>query len=89
MTLETFFSSGLAIDLVLVCVVLEVLLLGFMPRLRGSLSWMDIASLILPGVMLMLTIRNALTGGPYTMTAVYLTAAFAFHLFDVARRRRA
>ncbi len=88
MTIEHFFSSGLAIDLVLVFVPLEVLALAFIPKLRGSMHLMDIASLVVPGVMLMLAIRTALTGAPYTMTAVFLTAAFASHLWDVTRRRR-
>ncbi len=89
MTLQTLFSSGLAIDLVLVVVVLEFVLLAAIPRLRGSMKILDVASLVLPGVMLMLALKTALTGAPYTMTAVCLTAAFAFHLWDVARRQRA
>ena len=89
MTFETLFSSGLAIDLILVVVVLEVIVLAAVPRLRGSMTLLDVASLVVPGVMLMLALRTTLTGAPYTMTAVCLTAAFAFHLWDVARRRRA
>ena len=89
MTLERLFSSGLAIDLILVVVVLEVIVLAAVPRLRGAMTLLDVVSLVVPGVMLMLALRTALTGGPYTMTAVCLTAAFAFHLWDVARRRRA
>jgi hypothetical protein len=89
MDFQTLFSSGLAIDLVLIVVALEFIALAAFKRLRGSMGLLDVASLILPGVMLMLAIRTALTGAPYTMTAVFLTAAFAFHLWDVARRRRA
>lgn len=89
MTLETLFSSGLAIDLILVVVVLELIVLANVPRLRGSMTLLDVVSLVVPGVMLMLALRTALTGAPYAITAVCLTAAFAFHLWDVARRRRA
>ena len=89
MTLERLFSSGLAIDLILVVVVLEVIVLAAVPRLRGAMTLLDMVSLVVPGVMLMLALRTALTGAPYTMTAVCLTAAFVFHLWDVARRRRA
>lgn len=88
-TLEQALQSGLAIDLVLVVVALEVAVLAAWPRLRGSMTLMDVAGLVAPGVMLMLALRSALTDAPYTMTAVFLTAAFAFHLWDVARRRRA
>ncbi len=89
MSVEVFFSSGLAIDLVLIFVALEVLVLAFIPRLRGSMTLLDVTSLVVPGVFLMLAIRSALTSAPYTMTAVFMTAAFASHLWDVARRRRA
>jgi hypothetical protein len=89
MSLETFFQTGLAIDLILIVVVLEVVVLAVWPRLRGSMTLLDVVSLVAPGVMLMLALRSALTDAPNTMTAVFLTAAFACHLWDVARRRRA
>jgi len=87
--LNNFFRSGLAIDLVLIVMALEAVLLFAWPRLRGSMGLGDIAALMLPGVMLLLGLRNALVGASYAMTAVFLTTAFAFHLWDLARRRRA
>lgn len=89
MSFETFFQSGLAIDLVLIVVVLELALLMLWPGARGAMRRLDVISLIAPGVMLMLALRTALTGASNTMTAAFLTAAFACHLWDVARRRRA
>ncbi|MGJ3230853.1 MAG: hypothetical protein ACFE0P_03570 [Oceanicaulis sp.] len=87
-TLEALFASGRIIDLILVLVAVEAVLLAAVPRLRGSMRLLDVAGLLLPGVMLMLAVRAALTGAPHTMTAAMLAAAFAFHLMDVARRRQ-
>ncbi|XBQ17002.1 MAG: hypothetical protein ABL308_03790 [Oceanicaulis sp.] len=87
--IEGLFASGRIIDLILILVLAEAALLALVRPLRGSMRLIDIASLLLPGVMLMLAVRAALTGAPYTMTAAVLAAAFAFHLLDVARRRKA
>jgi len=85
--LEGLFASGRIIDLILVLVAIEAVCLAVIPRLRGSMGLIDIAGLLLPGVMLMLSVRTALTGAPHTMTAAMLAAALVFHLLDVARRR--
>jgi len=82
------FTSGRVVDLILLVVVVEVIVLAAFPRLRGAMSFADIALLIAPGVMLMLALRAALTGAPHTITAAILSAAFVFHLWDVIRRRR-
>jgi len=81
------FESGRVIDLILLVVVLEVLALAAWPRLRGAMRLTDIVSLIAPGVMLMLALRAVMTDAPHTITAALLAAAFACHLWDVARRR--
>ena len=86
--LEALFDSGRIIDLVLILVAVEAALLVGLPALRGSMTRLDVAGLLAPGVMLMLAVRAALTGAPHTTTAALLAAAFACHLFDVARRRR-
>lgn len=86
--MSEFFASGRVIDLVLVVVVIEVIALSVWPRLRGSMSLVDVASLIAPGVMLMLVIRNEMTQGPYTITAALLAAAFVCHLIDLYCRRQ-
>ena len=85
--LEGLFASGRIIDLILLVVLAEALALAVWPRLRGRMRLIDVAGLLLPGVMLMLAVRAALTGAPYTMTAAMLAAAFVFHILDVARRR--
>lgn len=86
--MEALFASGRIIDLILLLVVVEAAVLAAWPRLRGSMTMVDVAALLAPGVMLMLAVRAALSGAPYTITAAVLAAAFAFHILDVARRRR-
>lgn len=86
--MEALFASGRIIDLILLLVVVEAAVLAVFPRLRGAMSILDVAALLAPGVMLMLAVRAALIGAPYTITAAVLAAAFAFHILDVARRRR-
>ena len=86
--MEALFASGRIIDLILLLVVVEAAVLAAWPRLRGSMTMVDVAALLAPGVMLMLAVRAALSGAPYTITAAVLAAAFAFYILDVARRRR-
>ncbi|MEQ8433313.1 MAG: hypothetical protein RIA71_03655 [Oceanicaulis sp.] len=86
--MEALFASGRIIDLILLLVVVEAAVLAVVPRLRGAMTLVDVAALLAPGVMLMLAVRAALIGAPYTITAAVLAAAFAFHILDVARRRR-
>ena len=86
--MEALFASGRIIDLILLLVVVEAAVLAAWPRLRGSMTMVDVAALLAPGVMLMLAVRAALSGAPYTITAAVLAAAFAFHILDVTRRRR-
>lgn len=83
-----FFQSGLAVDLILLVIAVEVLALWWWPHLRGRMQRADILSLSLPGVMLLLALRTALTEGPEIKTAAFLAAAFLFHLWDIARRRK-
>jgi hypothetical protein len=86
--LTDLIASGRVIDLVLLVVVIEVAALVLWKPLRGSMALMDIASLVLPGVMLMLALRAHMTGEPPLMMAGLLAAAFGFHIWDVMRRRR-
>jgi len=86
---DTLIESGRIIDLILLVIVIEIAVLALWPGLRGTMSRLDILSLTLPGVMLMLALRSALTDSPNAMTAAWLAAAFVTHLWDVARRRAA
>ena len=77
-----FFASGHAVDLVLGFVALEVLVLGLWARvgLRRALE------AILPGLLLLLALRTALTGAHWTWTALWLALSLPAHLADMARR---
>lgn len=85
--LELLFASGRIIDVILLLVLIEAVVLAAIPRLRGRMSVLDVVGLLLPGAMLMLAVRTALTGAPYTMTAAMLAAALVCHVLDVVRRR--
>ncbi len=87
--MTALFESGRIIDLILLVVLLEAAALMAFARVRGRMSRLDAAGLLAPGVCLMLALRAEMTGAPNEMTAAMLAAAFVFHLWDVARRRKA
>ena len=83
------FTSGHVVDLILLVMAIEVAwLLTRKSRFgRDRMQPLDIALAFLPGVCLLLALRVALTGGPWFLVAVAVTASFPFHLFDLVRRR--
>ena len=83
------FTSGHVVDLILIVMALEAAwLLTRKSRFgRDRMLSLDIALAFLPGVCLLLALRVALTGGPWFLVAVAVTASFPFHLLDLARRR--
>ena len=83
------FETGRIADLVLLVAVLEGAALMVAPRLRGAMSRIDVAALLLPGVFLILALRTEMTQAPDTMTAAFLAAAFVSHGVDLMRRRAA
>jgi hypothetical protein len=83
--LSEFFTSGRAIDCVLVIVALEVLVLLIF-RERTGFSPIDVVAQLLAGAMLLLALRLALTGAAWWWTALALSASFPAHLFDMIRR---
>jgi hypothetical protein len=87
--LDGLFESGRIVDLILLVVLAELIALALWRRLRGEMSLADLIGLLAPGAMLFLALRAALTDAPHTITAACLAAAFAFHLYDLARRRKA
>lgn len=79
--MESFFSSGLAVDVVLAVIVLEAIWLLW----RGwRLS--EIALLLLPAVLMLIALRAALVGAPWPWIAVPLALSFPVHLMDLSRR---
>lgn len=79
--MEQFFTSGRAVDVVLLVLAIEAIWL----KTRGQ-HWADIAPALLPAVLMMLGLRAALTGMAWPFIALPLTLAFPVHLYDLRRR---
>ena len=79
--MQQLFASGHAVDIVLAVMLVEAVYL----KSRG---WPvgDIALLLLPGVLMLLGLRAALTGAGWLWIALPLALSFPVHLLDVARR---
>ncbi len=77
--MATLFASGLAADIILVVIGLEALWL----RLRQRWLLTAILCRLMPGAMMMLALRAALTGQGWLWIALPLTLSFPFHLLDL------
>jgi hypothetical protein len=87
--LASFFSSGLAADLILLVLLAEAaLLLAWHRRGGRGPGPRAVLGIVLPGLALVLALRFALTGAAWPWVALALVAAFAAHLFDLATRFR-
>ena len=77
-----FFSSGHAVDLILVIMALEA---GWLWATRRMMPY---ALLLVfgPGVCILLGARAALTGAGWWWIALALAASFPLHLLDLRRR---
>ena len=73
------FSTGLAVDIVLLVIAIEALWL----RLRRRWPPMALLCRLMPGVMMLLALRAALNGLDWVWIAVPLAASFPFHLADL------
>ena len=80
--MEEFFASGRAVDVVLVVLAVEAIWLKF----RGNV-WADIVPGLLPAVLMMISLRAALTGMAWPFISVPLALAFPVHLYDLRRRK--
>ena len=84
--MQRFFSSGHAVDLVLLVIAAEYAFLSLRrPRRRGKA--VDRVLTLVPGICLLLALRVALTGGSWPLVAAALALSFPFHIADVVRRR--
>lgn len=85
--MSALFSSGQVIDLILALVVAEGLLLLALYRFQGSgVRIADFLPNALGGACLLLALRAALTGAPWTGIAPWLLSSFAAHLWDLKQR---
>ena len=83
------FASGRIVDAILALVVVEAALLTVLHRRRGvGVPPPDLLGYLASGAALLLAVRSALVGAPWTSTASWLAAALVAHLVDLARRWR-
>lgn len=79
--MEAFFASGRAADCVLAVLAVEALWLlarGRRPR--------EVALLLLPAALIVVGLRNALTGAAWPWIALPLALSFPVHLADLSGR---
>ncbi len=84
-----FFSGTGLIDLVIFITFLEGVFLGLrnIRTGRGPRSW-EVWLMLMPGMWLMLALRNVVTGQHWLITAVFLLAAGLGHVADLLWRQR-
>lgn len=75
------FEGGLVIDAILLLLAGEAVLL----RRRGW-AWQAVAGALLPGALLFLALRAALTGMGWQWVALFVTLSLPAHLYDLGRR---
>jgi hypothetical protein len=80
--MEQFFTSGHAVDVVLLVLAIEAIWL----RSREQ-NWADILPALFPAFLMMLALRAALTGMAWPFISLPLALAFPVHLYDMRRRR--
>ena len=84
--MQGFFSSGHAVDLVLLVIAAEFAYLS-LRRSRDRAKGVDRVLTLMPGVCILLALRAALTGAAWPLVAGALALSFPFHIADVVRRR--
>jgi len=82
--LQTMFSSGAVVDIVLAFMVVEFMWLVA----RRNRPPADVLIALLPGAMMMLALRAALIGADWMWIALWLALSLPAHLEDVRRRGR-
>ncbi len=83
------FSSGHIVDLILAVIVLEAAVLIARYRATGrGLTPGELIAALIPGALLLLAVRTALTGSWWGWSALALAAAGVAHTADIALRLR-
>ncbi len=80
--MENFFTTGHAVDVVLAFMAVEAIILIAFKR-RAPLT---VLLTILPGAVMMLALRAALTGAGWQIVAIWLTVSLPLHLADLRHR---
>ena len=87
--MQALFDSGLAADLVLAALGIEAIGLWALARFAGKgPGLLPLLPFLLAGAAFALALRAALTGAGWALVALPLLAAFAAHVWDIARRWR-
>lgn len=87
--LEELFASGHVADLILLLVVFEAAGLLALRRLTGrGVAARELLPNLAAGATLILALRSALRGEPWTMTALWLLLALIAHGADLLARWR-
>ena len=81
--MQQFFASGLAADVVLAVLALELMILWRRGRPVG-----DAVRLLAPAALIVLALRAALVEAHWLWIALPLALAFPAHLLDLAARRK-
>jgi hypothetical protein len=84
--MEAYFSSGRAIDVILMLLVAEAVAVAWWLRGRGRYAGYVLA--LLPGLCLFLALRAALTGAGWIWVALWITLSLPAHVIDLAARVR-
>lgn len=79
--MSSLFASGHAVDIVLAVMLVEMLVLI---ALRGKAATIIVA--FLPGALILLAVRAALTGAGWQWIALALAASFPAHIADIRQR---
>jgi hypothetical protein len=80
--MEWLIRSGHAVDLILVVMLAEAVWL----HVRRKVGLTDVALALLPGALILLGARAALTGAGWPLIALPLALSFPVHLADLRRR---
>lgn len=87
--MEEFILSGQAIDLVLLVIALEFVGLLVLRRKSWRRAAPDLFLALMPGVLLLVALRLALSGSGWEWIALAVAASFPFHIADLVRRHSA
>lgn len=80
--MNSLFASGHAVDIVLAVMMVEALALIALGRRATT-----VVIAVLPGALILLAVRAALTGAGWPWVAVALAASFPAHVLDLRRRK--
>jgi hypothetical protein len=86
-TLQQLIATGRIVDLMLVCVIAEILIIViYWKRTGRGIATRPLLLNAGAGISLMLSLRVCLTDGDWTWVAVFLLAALVFHVADLGQR---